>query len=76
MGVVPDDKTHMGEVLGVIYDPGNLEGAIIDRGIWNWAIPGGCGLFGGLTLLASLRGLAGALRRRRMDLDPRGEMLG
>jgi hypothetical protein len=34
MGVVPDDKTHMGEVLGVIYDPGNLEGAIIiDRGI-------------------------------------------
>jgi hypothetical protein len=65
-----------GEVLGVIYDPGNLERAIIDRGFWNWAIPGGCGLFGGVTLLASLRGLIGALRRRGMVFDPRGEMLG
>ncbi len=65
-----------GEVLGVIYDPGKLERAIIDRGIWNWAIPGGCGLFGGLTLLGSLRGLIGAFRRRGMDLGPRGEALG
>jgi hypothetical protein len=65
----------MGEVLGVIYDPGNLERAIIDRGFWNRAIPGGCGVFGGFTLLASLSGLIGAFRRRGMDLDPRGEAM-
>ncbi|HEX9814121.1 MAG TPA: hypothetical protein VGB31_04135 [Myxococcota bacterium] len=57
----------------MIYDPEDLEGAIIDRGIWNWAIPGGCGLLGGLVFAASLRGLVGALRRRGVNLDPRGE---
>jgi len=64
-----------GEILEVIYDPGNLERAIIDRGIWNWAISGGCGLFGGVTFLGSLKGLIGAFRRRRAILDPRGEVL-
>jgi hypothetical protein len=62
-----------GEILGVLYDPGDLESAIIDRGIWNWAIPGGCGLLGGLTLLGSLSGLIGAFRRRGADWIPRGE---
>jgi hypothetical protein len=65
-----------GEILGVIYDPGNLERAIIDRGIWNWAIPGVCGFFGGFILLASLKAWIGAFRRRGMDFDPRGEALG
>jgi hypothetical protein len=69
----PIDKR--GEIVGVIYDPEDLERAIIDRGIWNWAIPGGCGLFGVLILAASLRGLAGAHRRRVAGIDPRGEGL-
>jgi hypothetical protein len=67
----PIDKR--GEVVGVIYAPGDLERAIIDRGIWNWAIPGGCGSFGALILAASLRGLVGAHRRRAKRIDPRGE---
>ncbi len=62
-----------GEIVGVIYDPADLERAIIDRGIWNWAIPGGSGLFGALILVASLRGLVGAYRRRAVGIDPRGE---
>ncbi len=57
----------------MIYDPGDLERAIIDRGIWNWAIPGGCGLFGALILAASLRGLVGAHRRRAVGVYPRGD---
>jgi len=64
----PIDKR--GEIVGVIYDPGNLERAIIDRGIWNWAIPGGCGLFGGLIFATSLRGLAGVHRRREVGAYP------
>ena len=67
----PIDKR--GEIVGVIYSPGDLDRVIIDRGIWNWAIPGGCGLFGALILAASLRGLAGAHRRRVVEMDPRGE---
>jgi len=62
-----------GEVVGVIYDPGDPERAIIDRGIWNWAIPGGCGLLGALILVASLRGLVGAHRRGPEGASPRGE---
>jgi hypothetical protein len=62
-----------GEIVRVIYDPADLEHAIIDRGIWNWAIPGGCGSFGALILAASLLGLVGAHRRRAMGIDPRGE---
>ena len=62
-----------GEIVQVIYDPADLESAIIDRGIWNWAIPGGSGLLGALILVASLRGLVGAHRRRAVGIDPRGE---
>jgi hypothetical protein len=69
----PIDKR--GEIVGVIYSPEDLERAIIDRGIWNWAIPGGCGLIGALVLVASLRGLAGAYRRRAVGMSPRGEGL-
>jgi hypothetical protein len=69
----PIDKR--GEIVGVIYSPEDLEHAIIDRGIWNWAIPGGCGLIGALILVASLRGLAGAHRRRVGEMSPRGEGL-
>ncbi len=57
----PIDKK--GEIVGVIYDPADLERAMIDRGLWNWAIPGGCWFFGGLVFAASLRGLVGAHRR-------------
>jgi hypothetical protein len=57
----------------VIYDPADLERAIIDRGSWNWAIPGGSGFFGALILATSLRGLGGAYRRRGVGIDPRGE---
>jgi hypothetical protein len=67
----PIDKR--GEIVRVIYDPADLDRAIIDRGIWNWAIPGGCGSFGGLILVASLRGLVGAHRRRGVGMSPRGE---
>ena len=67
----PIDKR--GEIVGVIYSPGDPERAIIDRGVWNWAIPGGCGSFGALILAASLRGLLGARRRRAVGIDPRGE---
>jgi len=66
----PIDKR--GEIVGVIYDPGDLERAIIDRGVWNWAIPGVCGLFGAVILVSSLRGLAGAHRRRGVGTGPRG----
>jgi hypothetical protein len=62
-----------GEVVWVIYDPGDVERAIIDRGIWNWAIPGCCGLLGALILVASLRGLVGAHRRSAERGSPRGE---
>jgi hypothetical protein len=62
-----------GEILGVIYDPGNLERAIIDRGIWNWSISGGCGLFGGVILLGSFKGWIGAFRRRGENWSPRGD---
>jgi len=62
-----------GEIVRVIYDPADLERAIIDRGIWNWAIPGGSGLLGALILVASLRGVVGAHRRRAGGIDPRGE---
>jgi hypothetical protein len=62
-----------GEIVRVIYDPADLERAIIDRGVWNWAIPGGCGVVGALILAASLRGLIGAHRRRVAGLNPRGE---
>jgi hypothetical protein len=62
-----------GEIVGVIYDPNDLERAIIDRGVWNWAIPGGCGLIGALILWTSLRGLIGAHRRRAGQIDASGE---
>ena len=77
--VDPDDPydvrslTPVGMIVGVIYSPADLERAIIDRGIWNWAIPGGSGLFGALILAVSLRGLVGAHRRRAAGVDPRGE---
>ena len=67
----PIDKR--GEIVRVIYDPADLERAIIDRGLWNWAIPGGCGFFGAMILAASLRGLVGAHRRRAVGIAPRGE---
>jgi hypothetical protein len=67
----PIDKR--GEVVQVIYDPADLERVMIDRGLWNWAIPGGCGLFGALILGASLRGVVGAYRRRTRGAGPRGE---
>jgi hypothetical protein len=66
----PIDKR--GETVRVIYEPADLDRAIIDRGIWNWAIPGGSGLFGALILVASLRGLVGAYRRRGAEMSPRG----
>jgi hypothetical protein len=62
-----------GEIVGVIYDPNDLERAIIDRGAWNWAIPGGCGAVGALILWASLRGWVGAYRRRAEQIDASGE---
>jgi hypothetical protein len=67
----PIDKR--GEIVRVIYDPADLDRAIIDRGLWNWAIPGGCGFFGAMILAASLRGLVGAHRRRAVGTAPRGE---
>jgi hypothetical protein len=67
----PIDKR--GEIVQVIFDPADLERVIIDRGFWNWAIPGGCGFFGALILGASLRGLIGAHRRRAEGSNPRGE---
>jgi len=67
----PIDKR--GEIVRVIFDPADLERAIVDRGFWNWALPGGSSLFGALILAASLRGWAGAERRRAAGINPRGE---
>jgi len=44
----PIDKR--GEIVQLIHDPADLERIVTDRGIWNWAIPGGCGFFGALIL--------------------------
>ncbi len=65
----PIDKKD--EVVGVIYDPADLDRAMIDRGLWNWAIPAGCASAGALVFWASVHGWLGAWRRRTGF--PRGE---
>lgn len=39
-----------GDAVAVIYDPDNVRKAMIDRGIWNWALSGGLALAGILLL--------------------------
>jgi hypothetical protein len=55
-----------GEILGVMYDPAIPATAMIDRGMWNWAIPGGCMALGGIVAICSVRGAAGGFRRRSL----------
>jgi hypothetical protein len=41
---------QVGDNVTVLYDPARPDKALIDRGLWNWLIPGSC-LMGGLLLL-------------------------
>lgn len=54
---------HNGESVAVLYAPAQAErSAMIDRGNWNWAIPGVMGAFG-LALIASGFGMLRSFRR-------------
>ncbi len=53
-----------GEAVGVLYDPADPAHAIIDRGLWNWAVPAGLSGAGLLLLLLSIKIHMGMIRRR------------
>jgi hypothetical protein len=55
-----------GEKVTVLYDPAKPEQAMIDRGIWNWALSGGLMLGGFVLLLMVLKSLSNARRPSRL----------
>jgi hypothetical protein len=56
-----------GDRVTVLYDPGQPQRAVVDRGIWNWAAPGGC-LAAGVLLLGTVA--RHVRNRRRYAFDP------
>ncbi len=62
-----------GDAVTVVYDPRRPRGAMIDRGVWNWAAPGGCWLAGVLLMVTVARN---ARNRRRAARYLAGEMAG
>ena len=55
LGMLIGGGYHPGDTVAVLYDPELPQGtAIIDRGWWNWLLPGAVCLFG---LLAGAAGL-------------------
>jgi len=48
---------HPGETVTVLYSPGDLGHAVIDRGVMNWLPPVAILLFGALLFIAGIRSL-------------------
>jgi len=59
--------------IGVLYLPEDPETAMIDRGIWNWAAPGGILFFGLLLLLVSVKSWYRIVFQRRLMGNSREE---
>jgi hypothetical protein len=49
----------------VLFDPNDLSTATIDRGLWNWLVPGTVFALGAFLLFSSFRTGLGAVRIRR-----------
>ncbi|TNE28599.1 MAG: DUF3592 domain-containing protein [Alphaproteobacteria bacterium] len=54
-----------GDEVTVVYEPRKPRDAMIDRGIWNWAVPGGLMAFGCFLIWGALSTQVKILRRRR-----------
>jgi len=48
-----------------LYEARKPQDAIINRGIWNWAVPGGLVFFGFLMIWGAVSSQCGILSRRR-----------
>ena len=55
-----------GDKVTVLYDPAKPEQAMIDRGIWNWALSGGLVLGGLVLLLMMLKSLSNSRQISRL----------
>ncbi len=52
-----------GDEVSVLYDPASPQDAIIDRGLLNWAMSGGCFILGLFLLMHALKSYIGIRRR-------------
>lgn len=55
-----------GDGVKILYMPSAPEDAMIDRGLWNWALPGGSAVLGFLLLWLGAKSLAGVFNRRAL----------
>jgi hypothetical protein len=66
-----------GDRVDVLYSPLNpREDAMIDRGAWNWLLPGGLSAAGLLAFCASVSSYLAARRRESGRAPPRGPVSG
>jgi len=54
-----------GDEVTILYEAKKPQDAMIHRGIWNWAVPGGLIFFGFLLIWGAVRSQFGILSRRR-----------